>query len=170
MCISQHFKIIVLIILSSIYFVTKGQSQNNMNTTSVIKKERLINVDNKKVWTVLTNPKYIEKWLGVKTQSKWRPNSEITFSFTWENKNYTDKGKILQYEKEKIFSYTYWSVFSGLPDEPKNYSKIIFELETTENGTMLELTHRDFATEIMYQHSDKNWEETLNEIKKLAEE
>ncbi len=165
-----NYKYVALTILSFSIFVTKGQSQKNMDTTLIIKKERQINADTKKVWTVLTNSEYIEKWLGVKTQSKWTPKSHITFSFIWDGKEHTDKGVIIQFEKEKIFSYSYWSGFSGLPDKPENYSKITFELETTEKGMTLKLTHSDFKTEIMYQHSDKNWEGTINEIKKLAEE
>jgi len=141
-----------------------------MDTTFIIQKERQINADTKKVWTVLTNPTYIERWLGVKTQSTWKPKNDITFSFTWDGKDYTDKGIIIQLENEKVFSYSYWSVFSGLPDKAENYSKIEFELIQASAGTTLKLTHSNFATETMYKHSDKNWEETLNEIKKIAEE
>jgi len=166
----QNFTYVTLIFLSFFIFITKGQSQKNMDTTLTIKKERQINADTQKVWTVLTNSEYIEKWLGVKTQSKWTPKSDITFSFTWDGKEHIDKGVIIQFEKEKVFSYSYWSVFSGLPDKPENYSKITFELEKTEKRTTLKLSHSDFATEKMYQHSDKNWEETMNEIKKIAEE
>jgi uncharacterized protein YndB with AHSA1/START domain len=141
-----------------------------MNTELVIKKEKYINAAASKVWSVLTDPVNIEKWLGTKTLSEWTPGSDITFSFNWEGKDYTDKGKIIRFEKEKVFSYSYWSVFSGLPDEPKNYSKIKFELLPTDNVTILKLTHSDFAAETMYQHSDNNWEETLNEIKKISEQ
>ena len=141
-----------------------------MDSKLIIKKEKQINADTKKVWGILTEPKNIEKWLGVKVQSNWTPKSDITFSFTWGGKDYNDKGVIIQFEKEKIFSYSYWSAFSGLPDTLENYSKIEFLLEPTKNGVTLKLTHSDFATEIMYKHSDKNWEETLNEIKNIAEE
>ena len=157
-------------ILSLSFISANGQSKNNMDSTLTIKKERQINSDTKKVWKVLTDPKYIEQWLGVKAESEWIPKSEITFSFTWNSKDYIDKGVIIQFEKEKFFSYWYWSAFSGLPDNVENYSKIEFQLEPTKNGVILKLTHSKFATETMYKHSDKNWEETLNEIKKLAEE
>ena len=166
----RQFKYIALTVFLFSIFETKGQSQNNMDTTLKIRKEKQINADTKKVWTVLIDPKYIEQWLGVKAESKWTPKSEIAFSFTWDGKDYVDKGVIIQIEKEKIFSYWYWSVFSGLPDKSENYSQVEFELETTGNGVILKLTHSKFATETMYKHSDKNWQETLNEIKKLAEE
>lgn len=141
-----------------------------MNSTFVIKKERLINSETKKVWKVLTAPRYIEKWLGVKAESEWTLHSEIAFSFNWDGKDYVDKGVIIRLEKEKAFSYKYWSGFSGLPDKIENYSIIEFQLAPAKNGTTLKLTHSNFVTETMYKHSDKNWEETLNEIKKLSEE
>lgn len=141
-----------------------------MDAKLIIRKERQIKADTKRVWSILTTPTEIVKWLGVETKSKWTPLSDIIFSFTWDGKEYRDKGKIIRFETEKIFSYSYWSGFSGLPDSPENYSKIDFLLESKESGTTLKLTHSDFATEIMYKHSDKNWEQTLNEIKRLSEE
>lgn len=136
----------------------------------VINKERQINADLKTVWTVLTNPTEIKKWLGVDIYSDWEPQSDITFTFTWEGKNYEDKGKIIRFDKERSFAYLYWSGFSGLPDTPENYSKIEFLVEPAKEKTLLKLSHSAFPTETMYKHSDKNWEETLNMIKKLSEE
>ncbi|MBS1731341.1 MAG: SRPBCC domain-containing protein, partial [Bacteroidetes bacterium] len=73
------------------------------------------------------------------------------------------------FEPGKIFSHTYWSAFSGLPDEKENYSRVQYELTTTEKGTNLKLTHSNFATESMYEHSNKNWEDTLDKIKEKCE-
>ena len=140
-----------------------------MSENLTIRKERQINADVEKVWGILTETS--TDWNGIKieTTSDWIPNSDITFSFTWDGKKYADKGKIIQFEKEKIFSYTYWSAFSGLADLPENYSKVEFLLKPFENGTILKLTHTDFATQIMYEHSDKNWEDTLDKIKEKCE-
>lgn len=139
-----------------------------MDTTLIITKERQIGATPSKVWSILTDASNIEKWLGTKTTSEWKAGSEIIFSFTWDNKDYKDRGTILQYEKEKLFAYNYWSVFSDLPDIPENYSIIRFEITPFNNGTLLTLTHSNFATEMMYKHSDKNWEETMDTIKNLS--
>ncbi len=136
----------------------------------VIKKDRQLKSDIKTVWTVLTKPDEIKKWLGVDVKSDWTSQSDITFTFTWGGKEYVDKGRIISFDNEKSFTYSYWSSLSGLPDEPENYSKIEFLIEPNEKGVFLRLTHSEFATETMYQHSDKNWEETLDVIKKLSEE
>lgn len=140
-----------------------------MTMDKIIEKERVIDAEITRAWNVLTNPKHIEHWLGTKTESEWEKGSPITFTFSWNGKEFIDKGEILVFEKKRRFSYTYWSSLSGLPDAQENYSKITFDLQSDGNSTKLMLTHTDFATESMYEHSDKNWEESLNAIKQIAE-
>jgi uncharacterized protein YndB with AHSA1/START domain len=132
-------------------------------------KERHINSSIGKVWEILTETS--TDWNGIKieTKSEWKPNADIIFSFVWDGIQYADKGKIIEFEPEKIFSHTYWSAFSGLPDQDENYSKVQYELFPIETGTTLILTHTDFATETMYNDSDKNWEDTLDKIKDKCE-
>ncbi|WP_367398131.1 SRPBCC domain-containing protein [Paenibacillus sp. MSJ-34] len=52
---------------------------------------------------------------------------------------------------------------------PENYSIITFSLYEQDNMTVLKLKQSDFATLSMYEHSDKNWEATLDIIKQLSE-
>lgn len=134
-----------------------------------IRKERQIKATAKKVWAILTET--TSDWNGVtiETKTDWKPKSEIIFSFIWDGIQYADKGIIIEFEPEKIFSHTYWSAFSGLPDQDENYSKVQYELKSTDTVTILKLTHSNFATETMYQHSDKNWEDTLDKIKEKCE-
>jgi uncharacterized protein YndB with AHSA1/START domain len=140
-----------------------------MDKNLVIVKERQINSGIEKVWAVLTEATTDWNGVPIETKSEWTPNSDIIFSFVWDGKEYNDKGKIIEFETEKVFSHTYWSAFSGLPDQNENYSKVQYELEKTDTGTLLKLTHSNFATETMYQHSDKNWEDTLDKIKEKCE-
>ena len=72
--------------------------------------------------------------------------------------------------KSVFEQYDYWSGFSGTTDSPENYSIIEFNLINNGEQTTLRLKHSNFSTPTMYEHSDKNWEETLDVIKKLAEE
>lgn len=134
-----------------------------------IKKERTIDVSPTVVWNVLTTPEHIEKWLGVKTESNWKPNSDILFKFSWDGQEFVDKGKIIKLNATTEFAYSYWSNFSGLPDKPENYSLISFELEDENNQTHLKLHHSKISNRAMYESSDKNWEETLDQIKTIAE-
>jgi uncharacterized protein YndB with AHSA1/START domain len=135
----------------------------------ILIKERHINADTKKVWAILTET--TTDWNGViiETKTDWKPDSEIIFSFVWDGVQYADKGAIIDFESERKFSHTYWSAFSGLPDEDDNYSKVQYELFPTDTGTILKLTHTNFATETMYKDSDKNWEVTLDKIKEKSE-
>jgi uncharacterized protein YndB with AHSA1/START domain len=135
-----------------------------------IKKERQIKATAKKVWAILTETTSDWNGVNIETKTDWKPKSDIIFSFVWDGVQYADKGKIIEFEPEKIFSHTYWSAFSGLPDQNENYSKVQYELVSTDTVTILKLTHSNFATETMYQHSDKNWEDALDKIKEKCEE
>ena len=129
-----------------------------------------INAPTSEVWIALTNPDLIKQWLfGTNVISDWQVGSPILFTGTWQGTEYKDKGTILQFEIEKVFQYNYWSGFSGLPDSIENYSIITFKLIPTANGTQLTLTQSNFATETGYEHSDKNWDVTLELMKKIIE-
>ncbi|WP_162618594.1 SRPBCC family protein [Pedobacter yulinensis] len=125
--------------------------------------------DPARLWTVLTTAAYIKQWLGVTIASTWQPGAPMSFNFHFNGKDFEDKGVLLTLQTEKLFSYTYWSSFSGLEDAPENYSFVSFSLKPAGRATMLSLEHSNIATEQMYQHSLANWKETLEEIKRLAE-
>ncbi|WP_309119326.1 SRPBCC domain-containing protein [Paenibacillus sp.] len=135
----------------------------------IIEKTRDIQASKQVVWNVLTDPNYVRDWLGVDMETDWREGSPILFSFSWDGKRLTDKGHVLKYTELDTFSYDYWSELSGTPDSPENYSIIEFQLLKSHDSTTLILSHRNFPTSTMYEHSDNNWEETLDSIKRLAE-
>ena len=140
-----------------------------MSRNLILVKQRHINANAKTIWDVLTAPTTDWNGIIIETVSDWKPNSDIVFSFVWDGKEYSDRGKIINFEPERLFTHTYWSIFSGLPDKEENYSIIQYELLPTKEGTILKLTHSHFATEIMYEHSDENWEDTLDKIKEECE-
>jgi uncharacterized protein YndB with AHSA1/START domain len=136
----------------------------------ILKKNILIKAATSKVWDAITNPDTIRQWLyGTNTISDWKVGSPILFTGTWHGTEYKDKGTILKFEVGRIFKYDYWSSFSGLADSPENYSVIAFELTPKDGLTMMTLTQTNFATETMYEHSDKNWDATLDAMKKIIE-
>jgi hypothetical protein len=85
------------------------------------------------------------------------------------NKPYEDKGNILKFEPEKLFSYNYWSKLSSLADEPGNYSVIEFRLSPVGNQTELTLTQSNFKLDTMYRHFNFYWTVTLDRLKKTIE-
>ena len=140
-----------------------------MKDKLILQKERKINAPVSKVWKIITES--TSDWNGIiiKTKTDWKPGSDIFFVFEWDGKEFQDKGKILEYEEDKVFAHSYWSAFSGLPDSSENYSKVKYELIDNGNHAVLKLTHSDFATQKMYDDSDSNWESTLDNIKTKAE-
>jgi hypothetical protein len=73
-----------------------------MNSNLIIKKEREIKAGTKTVWGILTET--TSEWNGVsiETKSEWKPNSEIIFSFVWDGTQYSDKGKIINFESNAV--------------------------------------------------------------------
>lgn len=141
-----------------------------MKKNLILTKERHIDATPSKVWTILTDNQWIEQWLGVQMITDWQPGSAIAFTFIYKDKEVKDKGTLLQFEPEKKFSYTYWSVFSATEDKPENYSEITFTITPNETGILLQMTQINFPSQTMVAYAEKNWEETLDTIKELAEE
>jgi uncharacterized protein YndB with AHSA1/START domain len=141
-----------------------------MKKNLILTKERHINATPLKVWTILTDNQWIEQWLGVQMITDWQPGSPIAFTFVYKDKEVKDKGTLLQFEPEKKLSYTYWSIFSATEDTPENYSEITLTITPNETGIVLQMTHVNFPSQMMVAHAEKNWEETLDTIKELAEE
>lgn len=167
--------IIVIIVIgfmaqNSLALMYQTQKTSKMTTKKVLKKTISIDASTAEVWNALTNPAVIKEWLyGTSVNSEWEVGSQILFTGDWEGTSYSDKGTILEFDIEKTFSYSYWSSFSSLPDSPENYSVIKFSLRAEAAKTVLTLTQSNFATEEAYEHSDKNWEETLQLLKNIIE-
>lgn len=136
-----------------------------------LKFEKQINIQASAlvVWDVLTNPEHIKKYLfGTEVKSNWKKGGSLTFSGKYQGQKYEDHGTILDIEPGKIIKYDYWSSFSGIPDLPENYSIITFKIGSDDKQTDLILIQEKFVSQQAYEHSQKNWEMVLAEIKKIA--
>ncbi len=100
-----------------------------------------INAPASKVWDALTKPELMKQYLfGTEVTTDWQVGSPITYKGVWEGKPYEDKGKILQVEQGRLLVSTFWSSLAGLPDIPKNYQTVSYELSTEGGKTKLALT------------------------------
>lgn len=136
----------------------------------VLKKKFIFNASADAVWDALTNPDKIKIYLfGTKTISDWKEGSQLLFTGEWEGKQYTDKGTILKFEKNKIFQYNYWSSFSPLPDKPENYSVLTFSLSSNGTTTELSLEQKGFVDEKAFNHSGENWTSVMKKMKELVD-
>ena len=136
----------------------------------VAKASIAIKVDVDRVWTALIDPKLIKQYLfGTEASSDWKLGSAITYRGVWEGKPYEDKGRIFELVAGKVFTSTYWSPMSGLPDLPENYATVSYTLEEAKGETRLTVTQDNNPTEESAKHSQGNWEMVLKGMKELLE-
>ncbi len=128
------------------------------------------------VWKALTEPDLVSQYfMGATVKTDWQVGHPITFSGTWKDKPFEDKGKILSFEPEEEMSYSHWSPLSGADDVPDNYHVVHISLADANGGTKVtleqsnlngEVTDADRASRADY---EKNWKSTLEGLKKVAE-
>jgi uncharacterized protein YndB with AHSA1/START domain len=142
-----------------------------METNNLIAKaEATINCSIDKVWDAFVNPQTIKKYMfGTTVVSDFKVGSNITWKGEWNGKPYEDKGQILQLKPNRTLQYNHFSPMMGLPDVPENYHTVTVELSEKGRQTKVILTQDKNATEEARQHSEKNWNMMLNELKKLLE-
>ena len=131
----------------------------------------VVNADASKVWNALTNPEIIKEYLfGTETVTDWEVGSEIIFQGEYGGHKYRDHGMILENVLRERISYTYWTGFSGLEDEPENYSIVTYALKPVNNTvTELSWTMKGYANEEGYNHSKKGMQAFLEQIKGIME-
>lgn len=141
-----------------------------MTNKYIAKASIEINATPAQVWDALTNPALIKQYFfGTEAVSDWKAGSPLLFKGIWEGKEYLDKGIITEIIPEKILRYTYLSSFSGLEDKPENYANISYELTSTDGITILRITQDNNPDEQMQKHSEQNWMNVLQALKKLVE-
>ena len=77
-----------------------------------------------------------EYMFGSQVVTDWRQGSPITWKGTYEDKEYEDKGEILEIEPERRLRVTHFSPLSGQEDRPENYHTLSYELEERAGGTL----------------------------------
>jgi uncharacterized protein YndB with AHSA1/START domain len=123
-----------------------------------------------KVWTALTDPDQIEKYMfGSHVVTDWKPGSSIVWKGEYEGKKYEDKGEILEVEPERRLKLTHFSALSGQEDVPENYHTLVYELESRGPKTRLALSQDGNPTEEAARHSQENWEKMLSGLKEVVE-
>lgn len=140
-------------------------------TTTILKKSIVLKASAEHVWKALTDPDQIRVYFfGTNTITDWKKGSPIFFRGEWDGKAYEDKGTILEIELNRFIRYNYWSSFSAKPDLPENYANITYEIETTEEQTLLTIAQDGFDSQEAYDHSMASWESVLKGMKTLVEQ
>lgn len=141
------------------------------STNHIAKAETTIDASADKVWTALTDPETIKKYMfGTTVVADWKDGGKIVWKGEWEGKAYEDKGKILSLEPKKKLQYSHFSPLTGLDDIPENYHIVTIDLAEKDEQTTVTLTQDNNADEKTKAHSEKNWKTMLASLKKLLEE
>jgi uncharacterized protein YndB with AHSA1/START domain len=130
----------------------------------------IIDAPVRKVWEALTNPDDIRQYMfSAQVITDWREGSSIIWKGEWQGTTYEDKGEILQLVPIQLIQYSHYSPLSGVPDTPENYHVVTVELSYDGKSTHVLLVQDNNANEEERQHSQKNWEMMLENLKKHLE-
>lgn len=142
-----------------------------MKGNLLLRTSVLINSSPKKIWTALTDPNQVRKWLfGTEMKTNWKEGSPITYEGVYEGKTYQDKGTVKKYLTEKELQTTYWSSMSGKEDLPENYNLVTYTLNKEGEGTRLTLIQDNINSEKEKEHLLQNWNIVLGKIKEIVEQ
>ena len=123
-----------------------------------------------KVWTALTDPDQIEKYMfGSHVVTDWKPGSSIVWEGEYEGKRYEDKGEIVEIKPARRLKVTHFSPLSGQEDVPENYHTLTYELEAAGPMTRVALSQDNNPTAEAAEHSKANWEKMLSGLKEVVE-
>jgi uncharacterized protein YndB with AHSA1/START domain len=139
-------------------------------TDFVATAETEIEASPDRVWTALTDPGEIEKYMfGSYVVTDWKVGSPIVWKGEYEGKTYEDKGKILEFEPGKRLRVTHFSPLSGAEDVPANYHTLTYELEERGGLTRVALSQDNNPSADAAEHSQANWEKMLAGLKDVVE-
>jgi uncharacterized protein YndB with AHSA1/START domain len=123
-----------------------------------------------RVWTALTDPDQIEKYMfGSRVDSDWTVGSAITWSGDYEGKVYQDRGEILEVDPGRRLVLTHFSPLSGQDDKPENYHTLTYELAARDEQTHLSLSQDGNGSPDEAEHARENWQQVLGGLKSVAE-
>jgi uncharacterized protein YndB with AHSA1/START domain len=140
---------------------------------NMMSKTVTINAPTSKIWEALTNPDLMKKWMSeleIEILTDWKVGNLVVIRGKLHGIKFENKGKVLQFEPEKILQYSHLSSLSRLPDKPENYSVFDFRLTPKEDLTLLTLTVSNFPTESIFKHLAFYWNVTLETFKRMIEE
>ena len=136
-----------------------------MNKNLIATQSIKINTKAEKVWRILTDPEKIKIYLfGTETTTVWNVGSPILFQGDYNGQRYKDKGTVIKNIENSLLSYHYWSGFSGLEDQPENYSVVTYKIDDiSENSVTFTWTQKGFANRESQCHSEEGLKTILEQ-------
>ena len=128
-----------------------------------------------KVWKTLIDPKMTKKYMfGCEVACDWQIGGPILWKGAEDGIVYV-KGKLVSFEKERLFSFTTFDPNDTYEDIPENYLTATYTLKPEGEVTTLRVTQGDYATvaEGKKRYEDTiaagGWSAVLKEIKTMLE-
>jgi uncharacterized protein YndB with AHSA1/START domain len=149
------------------------RSEGGVGMGEELKLEHSVTIDAPigKVWEALTTPALIKRWFfGVDTETDWSVGSPIVHRGEYQGRPYEDRGEILEIEPPRLLVHSHWSPVSGLPDDPRNYQRVSFELTDKDDATQLTVREANLPSEDARETSEQSWRMVLGNLKGLLEE
>ncbi|WP_301920671.1 SRPBCC domain-containing protein [Ferruginibacter sp.] len=114
---------------------------------------------------------------GCETVSDWNVGSPLLWRANYEGKKKVFvKGIIVGLQAPKLLKYTVIDPYAAMPDIPKNYLNVTYELAGADGQIKLTVTQDGFENAVdgkkRYQdvyNNGEGWQPILVEIKKVAE-
>lgn len=123
-----------------------------------------------RVWAALTDPVAIKEYLfGSEVTSDWTVGSTITYAGEYDGTRYEDHGRILDLQPGRLMRSTHFSPLGGRQDIPENYHTLTWTLAETDGVTAVTLEQDNNDSEESARHSQQNWEQVLETLKKVVE-
>jgi hypothetical protein len=101
--------------------------------------------------------------------SDWKVGSSITYTGIRNDKEYADKGKIVQMITNTLLFTAYWSSLSNRPDVLENYLTVTYRIEEEKGSTKLTVSQDNDPSKESAMHSERNWKGILDSMKTILE-
>ena len=123
-----------------------------------------------RVWDIITDPAATREFMfGTELSTDWTVGGPITWSGSWEGRDYQDKGVVLEVEPGQKLVYTNFSPLGGQEDKPENYHTLTWTLQDQGGRTLLVLSQDNNLSAEAAQHSKSMWDKLVADVKRLSE-
>ncbi|MBU3126038.1 SRPBCC domain-containing protein [Sinomicrobium sp. 2019215] len=125
----------------------------------------------------MTNPEMTRQYMfGCEVRSDWKIGNPILWNGKTENGEELTyaQGEVIEYEEEKKVTSTMIDPNMGIPDIPRNYISLTYEVIPQETGCKLVITQGDFQNadhaEKRFEESKQGWKLVIPTMKKVLNE
>lgn len=136
-----------------------------------IKKQIALKAPAERVFSALTNSQEIPKYFPLKSvESTWEVGSETLYKGEVNGVPFTDYGIIEKLTPPTEYRYRYWSDNHGTERTEENHLTINYNLEKSNEGTVLTVTQSNIKSPEMYElMNGQVWDYLLISFKEYIE-